>query len=235
MARVLRLLVAVAVALPLSIATGGHALACSCAPQPAKRTIHQADAIVAGHVTGQVQTGPTLTETTVAVDGVYKGKAPAQLTLVADLGSAGGSSCAVVYPVGSTVDPLVLQARDDGAFTVDTCALLSLDAVRRALGRPGPAPPGASPTGGVVGASTMSEQGLSWAAVVGGIALALVLMAWAVRRADRSRPVPAVAGVGELQAIARRSVVRNEPLDHGDDDDDRHDHQRDHGADHRDP
>jgi hypothetical protein len=237
MGRVLRLVVAVAVALPFTVATGDRAVACSCAPRTAKQTIHSADAIVAGHVVGQIETSPLLTETTVAVDGVYKGDVPAELTVLADLGSGGGTTCAVLYPVGSTVDPLVLRrVNAEGVYAVDTCALLSLDQVRRALGHPGPAPPMPSPTEPIVGtASTLVASGISWAAVLGGIALALVLMAWALRRADRSRTVPTVAGVDELQEIARRSVVGNDPLDHGDHDDHRDDHERQHGPDHGDP
>jgi hypothetical protein len=237
MGRALRLVVAVAVAMPLAIATMGRAVACSCAPRTAKQTIHAADAIVVGHVVGQMEKSPLLTETTVAVDGVYKGDVPAEVTVLADLGSGGGSTCAVLYPVGSTVDPLVLRrVNTEGVYAVDTCALLSLDQVRRTLGRPGPAPPAASPTEPVVGAtSTLVATGISWAAVLGGIALALVLMTWALRRADRSRTVAAVTGVDELQAIARRSVVRDEPLDDGDHDDHRDDDERQHGPDHGDP
>jgi hypothetical protein len=237
MGRTVRLVVAVAMAVPLLVATGERAVACSCAPRTAEQTIHAADAIVAGHVVGQLETSPLSTETTVAVDGVYKGDVPAELTLLADLGSGGGSTCAVLYPVGSTVDPLVLRRlQAEGVYTVDACALLSLQAVRDALGRAGPAPPMPSATEPVVGTtSTAVARGLSWAAVLGGIAVALVLMAWALRRADRSGSVPAVAGVDELQEIARRSVVGDDPLDDGDHDDHRDDDQREHGADDRDP
>src|SRR5512132_374753 len=101
MGRALRLVVAVAVALPLAVATGGRAVACSCAARTARQTIHAADAIVVGHVVGQIEKTPLLTETTVAVDGVYKGDVPAEVTVLADLGSGGGSTCAVLYPVGS--------------------------------------------------------------------------------------------------------------------------------------
>jgi hypothetical protein len=237
MGHALRLVVAVAVALPLTVATGGRAVACSCAPRTPRQVIRAADAIVVGHVVGQIETGSVSTETTVAVDGVYRGDVPAELTLLADLGSGGGSTCAVLYPVGSRVDPLVLrQVNTEGVFAVDTCALLSLDEVRRSLGRAGPAPPAPSPTEPVVGAaSTVVARGISWAAVLGGITLAIVLMMWALRRADRSRAVTAVAGVDELQAIARRSVVGNEPLDDGDHDDHRDDDERQHRPDHGDP
>jgi len=183
MARAFRLLLATAIAMPLLVATGGRALACSCAPQTPRQTIGQADAIVAGRVTGQVARDAMTTDSTLAVDGVYKGTVPAEITLVAELGTAGGSSCAVLYPVGSEVDPLVLSARGDGTYEVSPCALLDAAAVRARLGAAVPPTPASSSAGASPPtANVPADRGLSWPAVLGGIVLAIALMAWAVRR-----------------------------------------------------
>jgi hypothetical protein len=214
MARVARLAVAIAIVLPLFVATGGRAVACSCVPTTAKRTIHQADAIVAGHVVSQVEADAMNTRTTLVIDGVYKGDVAPEITLVANIGSGGGSSCAVLYPVGATVDPLVLSSHDDGTYVIPTCAFLTLDAVRARLGQAKPPPPRASPTtGGSLAAAPPSvlDPRISWLAVLGGLVMALLLMAWALRRAHRERVVRAAAGVTQLQALARASRDQDDP------------------------
>ena len=197
MARALRLLLATAMALPLLVATGGRAIACSCAPQSPRETIRQADAIVAGHVTGQAQRDPTTTNTTVAVDGVYAGAVPAEITLVANLGDSGGSSCAVLYPMGSEVDPLVLQAVGDGTYEVSVCSLLDAAAVRSRLGDAAPPPPASSGETPPPDATVPVNRGLSWPAVLGGVALAIVLIAWALRRSAREQRADRAAAVNE--------------------------------------
>jgi hypothetical protein len=174
----------------------------------AAQTIHRADAIVAGRVVSQVETGPVSTRSTLAVRGVYRGEVPAQITVVANAGSGGGSSCAIMYPVGAEVDPLVLFDHHDGTYETSACALLTLDAVRTRLGAATPPPPGPAPTdGGTLGAVAPSlvEPGLSWLAVLGGLAVSLLLMAWALRRAHRERAVRTTDGVAQLQALARSS------------------------------
>ena len=210
MARALRLLVATAIAMPLLIATGGRAVACSCAPMTAKQTIHRADAIVAGHVVDQMEIDPTTTRTTFAVDGVYRGDVPAVLTLVANIGSGGGSSCALLYPPGANVDPLVLDRQHDGTYQTSPCSLLSLHDVRALLGRAKPPPPGASPSGGTIAATPGSLAGrhLSWPAVLGGVAAAVLLMTWALQRLHRER-ARTQDGVATLQAKARRHEDRS--------------------------
>jgi hypothetical protein len=214
MARVARLVVAAAIALPLAAATGGRAVACSCAPSTARETIHRADAIVAGHVVNQVAADAMNTRTTVVVDGVYKGDVAAEITLVANIGSGGGSSCAVLYPVGATVDPLVLSRHDDGTYVIPACTFLTLDAVRARLGQAGPPPPVASPTGGgsiAAAPPSVVDPRISWLAVLGGLAMALLLMSWALRRAHRERVVRAAEGVTQLQALARASRDQDDP------------------------
>jgi hypothetical protein len=204
--RALRLLTAIAIAAPLLVATGGRAVACSCAPLTARQTIHRADAIVAGHIVDQIEVDPVSTRSTLAVDGVYKGRVAAQVTLVGNLGSGGGSACAVLYPVGAVVDPLVLERHDDGTYEVSTCSLLSLAAVRARLGEARP-PPAPSPASVAAAAPSIVQRGLSWPAVLGGVAVALLLMAWALRRAHRERAVRTADGVRELQAVARASAA----------------------------
>lgn len=212
MGRVVRLVVAIAIAMPLAVATGGRAVACSCAPAPAKRIIQRADAIVAGHAVNQIAVDAMNTQTTLVVDGVYKGNVPAEITLVANIGSGGGSSCAILYPLGATVDPVVLARQDDGTYVVQPCAFLTLDAVRARLGRAKPPPPGASPTDGTLAAAPPSvvDPRISWPAVVGGFAVAIALMAWALRRAHRERVRRTVEGVTRLQALARASGDRDD-------------------------
>jgi hypothetical protein len=198
MARALRFLLATAIALPLLVATGGRAIACSCAPQSPHQTIRQADAIVAGHVTEQVQRDPTTTNTTVAVDGVYRGSVPAEITLVASLGNSGGSSCAVLYPLGSEVDPLVLHAVGDGTYEVSVCSLLDAAAVHARLGDAAPPAPLASSVATPPPAATVpADRGISWPAVLGGLALAIVLIVWALRRAAREQRADRAAVVDD--------------------------------------
>jgi hypothetical protein len=204
--RAIRLLIATAMVLPLLVATGGRAVACSCAPMTAARTIHRADAIVVGHVVNQVELDPITTKSTLMVSGVYKGDVPSQITLVTDFGSGGGGTCAVLYPLGATVDPMVLFRHDDGTFEVSACSLLALDAVRARLGQAKPPPPGPSTGGAIAGVPpSIVGPGLSWPAVFGGSAVALLLMAWALRRVPRERAVRTVDGVAQLQAKARAS------------------------------
>ena len=125
MARLLRPLIALAIAAPALVSMAGPAVACSCAPQPVKTVLANADAVVAGHVVGEQPIDSMTTHSLLAVDGVYKGKVGATITLNANIGYGGGSSCAVLYPVGSKVDPLVLQRLDDGTYQASTCAFLS--------------------------------------------------------------------------------------------------------------
>ena len=135
MSRLLRVLIAVAIAAPLLVSTGGPAVACSCVSSSPKELVKEAGAIVAGHVVGEQPLDPMYTQSTVAVDGVYKGRVAATIALVANIGSGGGSSCAVLYPVGSKVDPLVLSRSNDGTYAIQPCALLSLPQVPRGPGR----------------------------------------------------------------------------------------------------
>jgi hypothetical protein len=170
-----------------------------------------------------------------AVDGVYKGDVGAEITLVANVGSGGADSCSVLYPVGSTVDPVLLARDAGGTYEVQTCALLTMNSVRARLGRAKAPPPGATSSAPPFAAAPASvvDPGISWPAVAGGFAVALVLMAWALRRAHRERVVRVPDGVSRLQALARDSVVGDDPLHERDHDDDRDDDHRDHDADHR--
>ena len=144
MSRALRLVIALAIATPLFVSMGGPAVACSCVQQTAQKVLERADAVVAGHVVGEQPIDAMNTHSTLAVDGVYKGHVDATIVLNANIGFGGGSSCAVLYPVGSKADPLVLERLDDGTYQVSVCAFLSRAEVVRLLGSARPPPPGSA-------------------------------------------------------------------------------------------
>jgi hypothetical protein len=194
MTRLARLLIAVAIAAPLLLSPSGPAFACSCAPLKAKQVVHRADAIVAGHVIGEQTISTMETQSTVAVDGVYKGDVEATITLTANIGTGGGSSCAVLYPVGTKVDPLVLQRLDNGTYEVAICAMLSTRQVQKVLGDPQPPPPSSAVPSPPAAAAPAPVTGISWAAATGGVGLAVAGMALVLwlsgRRKPQKRPSP---------------------------------------------
>ncbi|HLB39590.1 MAG TPA: hypothetical protein VJM84_03985 [Actinomycetota bacterium] len=187
MSRVLRLLIALAIAAPVVISMAAPAVACSCAPLSPDKILKQADAVVAGHVVDEQPVDPMNTHSTLAVDGVYKGDVEATITLTAEIGSDWVSSCAVLYPVGSTVDPLVLERLDDGTYRISACAFLSRVQVLKLAGDARPPPP-ASETPSAVASplpATEDDAGLNWPAVGGGLALAVVAIALVLHRSGR--------------------------------------------------
>ena len=205
MSRLLRLAIVLAIAAPALVSTAGPAVACSCAPMPATKILAHADAVVAGHVIGEQPIDPMTTHSTLAVDGVYKGKVDATIVLTANMGTGGANSCAVLYPVGSKVDPLVLQRLDDNTYEVAICSFLSRAEVRTVMGNPRPPPPtSATPSVSPLPGAN-ATGGLSWPAVVGGVLLAAIAIAlgfrWSGRRRKRARPSP----VQELQASAGKA------------------------------
>ena len=108
MGRVARLILAAAIAVPLLAAAPGPAVACRVPAARRASIVLRADAIIAGRVTNEIELDPTHTRSVVQVEGVYTGRVPATVNVDTDLGSGGGSSSAVIIPVGSEVDPLVL-------------------------------------------------------------------------------------------------------------------------------
>jgi hypothetical protein len=208
MSRLLRPLVALAIAAPALISMAGPAVACSCAPQSVKKVLANADAVVAGHVVGEQPIDSMSTHSLLAVDGVYKGKVEATVTLNASIGYGGGSSCAVLYPVGSKVDPLVLQRLDDGTYQISGCGFLTRAEVVKVLGTARPPPHAhASPSATAPALPPPADRrGLSWAAVLGGLVLAVgaigLLLRWSGRRKERHRPTP----IEKMQRSARRAA-----------------------------
>ncbi len=208
MSRLLRPLIALALAAPALVSMAGPAAACSCAPQSVKKVLANADAVVAGHVVGEQPIDAVTTHSLLAVDGVYKGKVEATITLDANIGYGGGSSCAVLYPVGSKVDPVVLQLLDDGTYQVAVCDFLTRAEVVKALGVARPPPhASASPSAAEPALSSPAvRRGLSWAAVIGGLLLAVaavgLLRRWSGRRRERHRPTP----IEKMQRSVRRSA-----------------------------
>jgi hypothetical protein len=208
MSRLLRPLIALAIAAPALVSMAGPAVACSCAPQSVKKVLANADAVVAGHVVGEQPIDSMSTHSLLAVDGVYKGKVEATITLNANIGFGGGSSCAVLYPVGSKVDPLVLQRLDDGTYQAFTCAFLTRAEVVRVLGTARPPPrASASPTPAAAATPPAADRrGLSSAAVLGGLLLAMgaivFLRRWSGRRRERHQP----SSIEKMQRSARRAA-----------------------------
>jgi hypothetical protein len=186
MSRAVRVLLAAGIAGPLVSSMPGRAVACDCAALDAKKIVHHADAIVAGQVVSQTEVDAVDTRSDFAVDGVYRGEVAATITLSTPLGPGGGSDCAVLYPVGARVDPLVLHAELDGSYTVDTCSMVVAPEIATLVGdaRPPPPPP---PTGAepVPVAAEPAGGGVSWPAVAGGAVLAALLIAAALWRSAR--------------------------------------------------
>jgi len=189
--RIARLLIAAAVAVPLVGSAAGRAVACVCLPATAQQIVHGADAIVAGRIQSEIPLGATRTRSIVKVQGVYRGTVPATIFVDAALGSGGGSDCAVLYPVGSEVDPMVLQKLPGGSYTIEPCVLGSMPHVRALLGEARPPPlAGPSPSVSSSGvpapvATSTPISGMSWAAVGIGLLLAVGLIAGAVRWSGR--------------------------------------------------
>ena len=191
MGRIARLLIAAAVAVPLVGSAAGRAVACVCLPATAQQIVHGADAIIAGRIQSEIPLGATRTRSIVRVQGVYRGTVPATIFVDAALGSGGGSDCAVLYPVGSEVDPMVLQKLPGGSYTIEPCVLGSMPHVRALLGEARPPPlAGPSPSVSSSGvpapvATSTPISGMSWAAVGIGLLLAVGLIAGAVRWSGR--------------------------------------------------
>lgn len=191
---ILRVLVALAIGVPLVASMPGPAVACDCRRLDPHRIVRQADAIVAGRVVYVVTVDPTHTMSSLAVDGVYQGRVGSALTLRSDIGPGGGSDCAVFYPVGSKVDPLVLTRLPDDTYVVDICAMPMTAQIAKLIGvaRPPPANgPSPAPIPTVVAAVPAPANvpapadGVSWPAVGGGALIALALIVLAVRRSAR--------------------------------------------------
>ncbi len=204
MGRLLRAALVATLVLPLFVATGGRAIACSCAATSARDAIRDANAVVVGHIDDERPLDALHTATIVTVTGVYKGRVAPVITLTADLGNGGGSSCAVLYPVGDTVDPLVLGRHTDGTYEVQLCSIVSASAVRGVLGDAAPvaqvsgSPPPSGPATPAVPPATSDDVrstggGLSWPAVAVGAIVAVALIALALRRASRAERAERVA------------------------------------------
>ena len=139
--RIARLLIAAAIAVPLMGSAAGAASTCACLPIGAKEIVHEADAIIAGRIENELTLDATHSRDIVKVQGVYRGNVPTSTIYVdTDLGPAGGQSCAVLYPVGSLVDPMVLQKLPTGSYVIDQCAIAVMPHLRALLGQARPPP-----------------------------------------------------------------------------------------------
>jgi hypothetical protein len=189
--RLCRLLVSAAVAVPLVSAAAGPAAACACAPLGAKQVVRHADAVIAGRVESQTALDAVNTRSTVRVQGVYRGNVPGTIFVDSNLGPGGGSDCAVLYPVGTVVDPMVLDKLPGGSYTIEPCVVGSIPHMRQLLGTARPPPlaglsPSASASSAPVPVATATPiSGMSWTAVGVGLVLAVILIAAAVRFSGR--------------------------------------------------
>jgi len=199
--RIARLLIAAAVAVPLAGSAAGPAAACACLPVEPAQIVHRADAIISGRIENEISLDATHTRSIVRVEGVYRGAVPAEIFVDTDLGTGGGSSCAVLYPVGSVVDPMVLEKLANGSYTIEQCVIGSMPHVRALLGAARP-PPSLSPSESAVPipvAASTPIPGMSWGAVGLGLLVAVALIAAAVRWSGR-RAVETASPFDELPA-----------------------------------
>jgi hypothetical protein len=199
--RIARLLIAAAVAVPLAGSAAGPAAACACLPVEPAQIVHRADAIISGRIENEISLDATHTRSIVRVEGVYRGAVPAEIFVDTDLGTGGGSSCAVLYPVGSVVDPMVLEKLANGRYTIEQCVIGSMPHVRALLGAARP-PPSLSPSESAVPipvAASTPIPGMSWGAVGLGLLVAVALIAAAVRWSGR-RAVETASPFDELPA-----------------------------------
>jgi hypothetical protein len=216
MSRLARVLLAATIAIPLIASMPGRAVACDCAGLDAGKIVKHADAIVAGHVVSQTEVDPVDTRSELAVDGVYKGDVGATLTLSAALGPSGGSDCAVLYPVGSRIDPLVLTGLPDGTYAVDVCSMAAAPQITKLIGTARP-PPEAAATAAAsppLGTAASPAGGVSWPAVAGGVAVAVGLIAFALWRSGRRHAEEvAVGDVAAADASPGGGPTTPEPSD----------------------
>ncbi len=184
------------------MATASPCFACGCTPQTPKQVLRRADAAFVGEVTSQRPLDAMTTAQTFRVDAVYKGALHSTVDVVASMGAAGGSDCAILFPSGSRV-AVVLQQQGDHWIS-DACSLLTLAELRRVAPAPEPPLPGQAPEpplsgqGQTVGStpstsapSTGSGGGISGAGAIGGALLAVAAIAFVLslesRRATRAR------------------------------------------------
>lgn len=184
------------------MATVSPCFACGCTPQTPKQVLRRADAAFVGEVTSQRPLDAMTTAQTFRVDAVYKGALYSSVDVVASMGAAGGSDCAILFPSGSQV-AVVLQQQGDHWIS-DACSLLTMAQLRRGAPPPrpplpGPAPQAGGPTapptsapatsGGSSGSA--SRGGISGAGVIAGGLLAIAAIAFVLslesRRATRAR------------------------------------------------
>lgn len=174
--------------------------ACSCALQPPKALVRNADVAFIGTVTAQRSVDEITTIQSVVVDEVFRGSVPSRLDLVADLGPGGGSTCAVLFPIDAEV-AVVAHERDDGTYATDSCSLISVAELRSVGGTPiEPLPSPASPTPGTVPdtgpVAPAATSGVPWQVVVlgalAGVAAIAVAIVLAGRR-DDATPLGAAA------------------------------------------
>ncbi|HTG46289.1 MAG TPA: hypothetical protein VK646_01360 [Actinomycetota bacterium] len=182
------------------VATASPCYACGCTPMTPKQMFRRAGAAFEGEVTSQRALDAMTTVQTFRVDRVYKGSLHQTVDVVASMGAAGGSDCAILFPEASPVAVVLRQV--GGRWTADVCSLMTLDELRRVAPPPQPPLPGDGPTVGGPSAPPSSpgtggggggsgSGGISGAGAIGGGLLAIGVIAFVLsmesRRASRAR------------------------------------------------
>jgi hypothetical protein len=157
--------------------------------------LRRADAAFVGEVTSQRPLDAMTTAQTFRVDAVYKGALHTTVDVVASMGAAGGSDCAILFPEGSPVAVVVQQQGDH--WISDACSLLTLAQLRKVAPPPEPPLPGqGAPAGGPTpppttvpatpaGSGDAEGGGISGAGAIAGGLLAIAAIAFVLSREGR--------------------------------------------------
>ena len=163
-----------------------NAHACSCASVPLEEYLRTSDAVFSGEVVGidanDLSRGPwpQLGKVTFNVSDVWKGVSEEP---VAVYGQGPEASCGIDFEKGESYLVYAYRSNEDGPLETDLCnATKPLAAAERDLGVLGP--PGTSLPG--TGGYIFSPIGASATIATAFVLLALVLVAWRLRRGERT-------------------------------------------------
>jgi hypothetical protein len=195
-----RLSVVVVLAAPAVFVTATPCFACSCVPRTPKQLLHHADAAFVGAVVAEQPIDATTTVQTFAVQGVFKGALGPSVNVIEPIGSGGGSTCGIAYPLGSRV-AVVLSHQGDG-WTTDSCSFISLADLEAVAPSPLPPHPGPSPSAfpTVPPIPPEASHGLGWQAVVIGLLVGVAGIALALSLGGRNGRGREGAALGSVEA-----------------------------------
>jgi hypothetical protein len=156
MARALRTLVALVLAVPIVLATASPCLACSCAPLDVAATLEDRDVVAfVGEVVAQRGAeGGTIQG--MRVDGVFQGELGPEVALFAQIGQDVVNSCAILLPTDTRV-AVIARPNPDGSYSTDVCSLVTEADLRAVVGPPRPPDPALTIAPPPRGATTVGE------------------------------------------------------------------------------